>query len=1188
MIIGKHYGIHSVSRLLTVLANMRSCVVRISLGKESRRGLERCSGFFITPELVVAPAFPFFLRFQGRVPWVLVECFRNGKRTWQSEVTAKPEFLAASADAKPKKYAAENQPLLALLRVTRPPTGRSPAMEFLEFGFDAPSENQFVAVAQFPRGDAEHGISFGVLTAAEDEILTYNADTEPGSSGGPVLDSNWRVLGMHFGSKGTRDGNEGVTRSAILGSLRHSRHWPAIKKWHRIVDLAAAKEQIAAKVVPQEPQQAVALLRAAVTASIDRTILTEDEAAIVQPCVVDPKAQRWSLKSNERARLLRAAPSFDELKKVTPYPGTETDAMQAVIDRILEGPPYEIEKRDVEELPLWIQAVRWFADVHPDIPTPAEVTRVLERKRVRSRLDAIAGPDFGGRKSELLRLREWWESSSKPLSLTGIGGIGKSALIARFASELPKDTLILWLDFDRADLAPDDAASVLSAISDQAAIQLDDFVRPNIDGSWKRAANTLGRRLRKALPKKADALLVLDSFEAAQYAARYQELWPVLESIAAEVPQLRLVVTGRAPVPELRLRNRKAEQIHLDGLKAADARTWLRAHGVKDESVRERIVDIARGIPLILRIALHLLKVGGTEKDLVKNLPDHVVMGFLYERILDRVQNPAFKPIATAALALRRITPDMIEPVLGGLDGVELPSEDVHAWFPDLARELALVEGSEVLRLRHEVRAAALELLEKDRADLVKEVDRRAADWYAKQDTNDPEIAAELVYHRLRLGDRRGAEEAWRDGCGRFLTDAADELPPASRTWLNVRLGRTKPHSQATRYGYEVEAAERIRLARSRGLERIIRDILGEQATRTSASPLVFQEAYEAWLQGKEADAIRILERAGDAPGFVGRDRKLLHALLLGQSGRYREADGVLAGIDGEPSWVDRPSPLLYASAVRAARINLSVDLIGESELLDRGGSIERSGLSPIDIVLPRLRARLVCTDVPLEAIIDVLPINVADRSDINRAVEWIREEFESPDDQRKRDELLTAWSNGASWAAAETSATLVDRIREAGWHRWWLATSSDFIVNALALTTQADQTALNAGVVGSLALFASVFPRRAHESVELGLHDSLADTLGRYAASRQILRISSERWIKIKDLLRTGVDEERDWNAEVRHDISPATQEKMVTYIGDLMALPPEQRSVVMHLMSPNPLERVVDELAGYSSATA
>ena len=66
-----------------------------------------------------------------------------------------------------------------------------------------------------------------------------------------------------------------------------------------------------------------------------------------------------------------------------------------------------------------------------------------------------------------------------------------------------------------------------------------------------------------------------------------------------------------------------------------------------------------------------------------------------------------------------------------------------------------------MLRLRPEVRSATLKLLELHKAELVRKIDSRAADWYSRQDLNDPANAAELVYHSLRLRDLVRARCNW-------------------------------------------------------------------------------------------------------------------------------------------------------------------------------------------------------------------------------------------------------------------------------------------------------------------------------------------------------------------------------------------------------------------------------------------
>src|SRR5262249_12410866 len=162
--------------------------------------------------------------------------------------------------------------------------------------------------------------------------------------------------------------------------------------------------------------------------------------------------------------------------------------------------------------------------------------------------------------------------------------------------------------------------------------------------------------------------------------------------------------------------------------------------------------------------------------------------------------------------------------------------------------EMALVEGGSVLIPRAEVRSATLWLLEHDRPELVRQVDARAAEWYARDGAETPEDAAELVYHRLRLGEVARAEQAWRDGCGAFLPYAADAIrDPAARAWLQQRLGAVVGAPRPL-IVWEHDAVERIRSARGRKLDRAVGEILRERAERSEQSPLVFHDAYELYM----------------------------------------------------------------------------------------------------------------------------------------------------------------------------------------------------------------------------------------------------------------------------------------------------------------------------------------------------
>jgi len=1112
VIIGKHYGIHSVDRLLARLAKSRLAVVRLSAGDVKARA-ELCTGFFITPTLIVAPAFAFRKEFKS----VFAECFRDGRQIWRQTIRGPFELLKAAPEAIPAAWTGD-ETLLAVLHVASEPARPLPSRGFvsdeddsdgvLELGFDAPEPGQFVAVVQFPRGGTSEGVSFGTLKAAEGDVLDYDADTDIGSSGGPVVDANWRVIGMHLVGSAGSSTNRAISRAVIVGALRQSRHWAKIRKRHRIADVAAAAEKISRDMAPVEREKPNAFLTAAaLTAWLDRDALNEAQQAQLQPYVVDAKSDKWVMRSSERARILGRAGSLGELKKADKLRGApRSDVTQIVIDRIVDGPPYDLSSFSEEALATWIQAARWFAGVHRAIPTPAAVTRVLDRRRTRSRLDAIVGSDFQGRRQELDFLQYWWRRSKNPLSITGIGGVGKSALVAQFAlTKLPPRTLLLWLDFDRADVAPDDAPSVLAALTQQASVQLDRFQAPDTNpDEWEAYATALGTRLQEALPRRAMALLVLDSFEAAQYTAKYQELWPVLERVAETFPHLRLIVTGRAEVPNLEFRGLGADQRYVTGMEKSDARKWLREHGVTKAAVLNKVIDLAVGIPLILRLALQLIERGGAVDDLPQQLPSEIVIGYLYERILNRVQNPELKPVARGALVLRRLTEEMVQPVLEGL--VEMPAREIAAWFPELSREMSLVQGTGVLRLRPEVRRGALTMLERDDAALVRSVDERAADWYASQNTSDPEIAAELVYHRLRLGDVRGAEQAWRDGCGRFLIDATDELPQKPRKWLEARLGVALPIAAEDQLGVETEAAERIRSARSRGHARAVGGILEEREKFTDNSPLVFQAAYERWVAGDVTEALGLLSTSGEATGPVARDRTVFRALLAAKNDPVG-ADRLLSTVDDEEQWADRDTPALYRLAVRAARIRLTVDLDNECTVIANPGLLPTAfrALSPLDVLLPRLTSIVRGEQLLVESASPERWVDVGNEAEFTSALEEVRVEDSEPalllvDRLRKQQEWRThgVWYASHHWSAG-TVPPPIATLLEKSWWRWTLLSMSPFLYDAARPGVMSRIYLLGGAVMGTVALLA--FPRKAASGTVLHFSDpNLGPLNGRFS----------------------------------------------------------------------------------------
>jgi V8-like Glu-specific endopeptidase len=1194
MIIGSRSQILDGERFAEGLAKAVRAVVRISLSGPGS-SLFVATGWLLTPRLVMLPSYALDQSEPDtNERRIRVQAMSKGEPLWTEETVEAPEVVGPQM---PESHG-RTEGAIALLRLEQP------RGEPLPLGFESLQAGDFVSVVQFAAArQGAVSASFGRLLAIEEPYLAYDADTEGGSGGAPVLDAGWTVVAMHVlgglpSGPEKRRANRGLSRAALVEALQQSRWWAEIAECHKLADVAAARSNLRPATASREPPDTSTtdrtLVAAALVASLDSASLKPAEADRLRSEVVEPGARRWVVRPEVRQAALQSVGSLAKLRKMLPQEEAGQEASRRVVERILAGPPYDLAAEGEESLSWWIQVSRWFQGVAPHLPSPADITRGLERLRVRSRLTAIAGPGFRGRKEQLATLREWFsEEPPVPMLVTGIGGVGKSALVARFASERPPEALLLWLDFDRPDLAPDDAVSVLASLAEQAAVQLEGFAATTPPGAsdWPTAASALGEEMARHLDEDSPPLLVLDSFEVAQYTERHEELWPVLEAVAAKVPALRVIVTGRAPVKDLRLLDRPARPLPLEGLSPEDARAWLRENKVKRADVLDRVVELADGIPLILHLAVRLIARGGRVEDLPEKLPPEIVAGFLYDRILDRMQDPDLKPVATGALVLRRLTAEMVVPVLGGL--VELPDGQPSNWFGDLAREMALVEGTEVLTLRREVRAAALHLLERDRPALVRAVDERAVQWYAAPERNaahDVEMAAELVYHRLRLGDVPGAESAWHEGCGALLLYAAEELPEGARVWLQARLGET--FGPAPVKVWEQEAAERIRASRKRGLKRAAPKILEEREQRSEDSLLAFHEAFEERAAGLSGAAIERLDRVGYPDGAIGRDRRVLRALLAAEAGDRGTADRHLAPIGFPMFWKDRPQGEFEALGVQAARVRLAVDLEAEAALLSEmqgapdgpRASLIRDSLSPVDVLLPQLARSLAPRGIEI-----TLPCPIFESSVLVPAVAVLAESRrrdglprEHPVLAELRRELEEDPASDLASATARFPGLppgLPLRELDLGWRRWRIAAGSSFLPAAcrLAASGVAQGGPLAAAVLGSLAVYCGSF----HGLVLFVGDQPLFDFLQR-AASGCELRATAATLGQVERLLTTALPDappfpRPPWLAD--QHVALVWRAEMVL---SEWKVEPRTRALAFHMLTPDPLEQLVRELAG------
>jgi len=86
-----------------------------------------------------------------------------------------------------------------------------------------PTVNDFVSIIQHPQGGPKK-IAFtdNKVSAVFDDLVQYSTDTEPGSSGSPVFNQDWEIVGLHHRGGGLAgpDGKKYFTNEAIqIGSV---------------------------------------------------------------------------------------------------------------------------------------------------------------------------------------------------------------------------------------------------------------------------------------------------------------------------------------------------------------------------------------------------------------------------------------------------------------------------------------------------------------------------------------------------------------------------------------------------------------------------------------------------------------------------------------------------------------------------------------------------------------------------------------------------------------------------------------------------------------------------------------------------------------------------------------------------------------------------------------------------------
>jgi hypothetical protein len=590
--------------------------------------------------------------------------------------------------------------------------------------------------------------------------------------------------------------------------------------------------------------------------------------------------QEWMLKESARvkalARVLRRG-GLAATGVVRARTGRPSDsAIQRVLDVILRGEAVNLDALDEDELLAALHVGRWCA-VAGSLAGVPSLGRELDREWIEGRLALIetlrpireiTADGCVGREAELERMREYVGGPSRanlaarpPLLVYGVGGVGKSTLIAQFLLELagrPDPVAWAYLDLDRPSLSSYNPLVLLTDLIRQVGAQHPQIRRfldyrgseafegshgVGLEGADFESWRALAPRVANAVNDSSEGRLVvvLDTYEELQRAdltggtrSAGERLYGMFAILADYTDRFRLVVSGRAPALTFVASTTTGAEQNLQ-VAAFDgpAATRVLEHLYEKELGRvpeneppadrrldpvlaDEVVDTVGGTPLTLRLAARVLALEGeaglddaaARAAVVGRVTDEFVTGFLYHRILGHIRagdlkdRETLRQVATASLALRLVTPELLRAVI--FPALGRPDLDAAVMLPGLLAETALADNQDgAARLRDELRGPALLALRYDKPELVDAVHQRAAAYYQSHPTL-PGSAVELAYHRLAIGDATALETLGPESIADLKRSARD-LPPTTRGLV----GRAEAGAQAFEAELRREAEER-------------------------------------------------------------------------------------------------------------------------------------------------------------------------------------------------------------------------------------------------------------------------------------------------------------------------------------------------------------------------------------------
>ncbi len=438
-----------------------------------------------------------------------------------------------------------------------------------------------------------------------------------------------------------------------------------------------------------------------------------------------------------------------------------------------------------------------------EIPSEArQIRRYIEKKSATDNLGIASSERLFGRYRDVRTLIKFRNANlvdprNHALRLCvviGVGGIGKSALLARYIAwqrNCPKRAPVIHFDFDRSSLNPSDPLALTFEFTRQLGLYVPDLdlllvrYRRSLrtpealeeadmfpDRSLTNALAILGEVLADWPGRTSGITLVIDTFEEVvlqgNHAVKKSLAWLTYLRNLAHLDNLHIIIAGRE-MPDSILSDHRPHihcRIRLSDLHRGAAKLMLQHLGVSS-LIADKAVNAFGGNPLVLRMFVRFYEDKPEEIEaLLADSRNHrrsapigkLAITFLFERILARINNEQIRKITNPGLLLRHITADLIKNVLAQACNLgPLTDEQSQSLFFQLAEHVWLVrqEGDRLLSHRRDLRRMMLPGIQMANESTFEQINRLAVQYYTSQPdgVSSEEAWIEAAYHRGFLAE---------------------------------------------------------------------------------------------------------------------------------------------------------------------------------------------------------------------------------------------------------------------------------------------------------------------------------------------------------------------------------------------------------------------------------------------------